>query len=190
MAAFRKEVPELPPDHPALRRVETVNHTVCADQTPESVPVWIYEWPQFAVFLAVTMQKEALFAMRDPLARVNVMCYGEGKALNWHVDRSEFTTSLLLQEPSGGGEFHYRSNLRSNDDPNHDGVARVLEGNDPGAGQWRCRREPSMSSAAGTSCTGSRPATGRSRATSRCSPATNGPASCSAEQVGFYGRAA
>lgn len=128
---FRKEVSGLPAEHPALRMVDTINHTVCGDQISQSVPLWVYEWPQFAVFLAATMDKETLFAMRDPLARVNVMSYREGEALNWHFDRSEFTTTLLLQEPSGGGEFQYRSNLRSDNDPNYDGVARLLEGKDP-----------------------------------------------------------
>jgi hypothetical protein len=70
---FKKEIPGLPADHPALHRVETVNHTVCSDQIPESIPLWIYEWPQFAVFLAATMNKEMLFTMRDALARVNVL---------------------------------------------------------------------------------------------------------------------
>ena len=127
---FRKEVPGLSPDHPALKRVETVNHTVCGDQIGESVPAWIYEWPQFAVFLAATMEKEALFTMRDPLARVNVMSYRDGEALNWHFDRSEFTTTLLLQAPGEGGEFEYRSDLRTGTDPNYDGVARLLNGED------------------------------------------------------------
>lgn len=129
---FKKEVPGLAPDHPALRKVDTINHTVCSDQIAQSVPMWIYEWPQFAVFLAATMAKEALFTMRDPLARMNVMCYREGEALNWHFDRSEFTTTLLLQAPTGGGDFEYRSDLRTDSDPNYDGVARLLEGKDTG----------------------------------------------------------
>lgn len=128
---FRKDVAGLAPDHPALRWVETVNHTVCGDQIPESVPLWIYEWPQFAVFLAATVGKETLYAMRDPLARVNVMAYREGEALNWHFDRSEFTTTLLLQAPAAGGEFQYRPQLRTDSDPNYDGVARLLIGQDP-----------------------------------------------------------
>ena len=127
---FKKDVPGLPADHPALHRVETINHTVCSDQIPESVPLWIYEWPQFAVFLAATMNKETLFAMRDPLARVNVLAYREGEALNWHFDRSEFTTTLLLQAAEAGGEFQYRSDLRTDTDPNYDGVARLLIGQD------------------------------------------------------------
>lgn len=128
---FRKEVPGLAADHPALRMVDTINHTVCGDQLEQTVIDWIYSWPQMAVFLAATMDKAALFTMADPLARMNIMRYGEGEALNWHFDRSEFTTTLLLQEPSGGGEFLYRTNLRSDTDPNYDGVARVLEGKDP-----------------------------------------------------------
>ncbi len=127
---FMKEIPGLSADHPALHLVETVNHTVCSDQIPESVPLWIYEWPQFAVFLAATMNKEMLFAMRDPLARVNVLAYRKGEALNWHFDRSEFTTTLLLQAADAGGEFQYRSNLRTDADPNYDGVARRLVGQD------------------------------------------------------------
>jgi hypothetical protein len=128
---FKKTVPGLAPDHPALRMVDSMNHTVCYDQIPQSVPSWIYEWPQFAVFLAAAMEKDNLFTMRDPLARVNVMSYREGEALNWHFDRSEFTTTLLLQAPTGGGDFEYRTDLRTDADPNYDGIARLLDGKDP-----------------------------------------------------------
>ncbi|MFN0194213.1 MAG: 2OG-Fe(II) oxygenase [Aestuariivirga sp.] len=128
---FKKEIPGLTPDHPALAFKETVNHTICADQVPESVPMWIYEWPPFMVFLAATMELPSLYAMLDPLARVNVMAYREGEQLNWHFDRSEYTTTLLLQAPDEGGEFVYRSNLRSEGDPNYDGVAKLLRGEDP-----------------------------------------------------------
>jgi hypothetical protein len=128
---FRKEIPGLAPDHPALALCETVNHTVCADQITQSVPVWIYEWSHFITFLAAAMGKDALFPARDDLARVNVMAYRDGEALNWHFDRSEFTTTLLLQAPEQGGDFVYRTDLRSDDDPNYDGVARLLRGEDP-----------------------------------------------------------
>ncbi len=58
------------------------------------------------------------------------MEYRASEALNWHFDRSEFTTTLLLQAPDGGGNFEYRSDLRSDDDPNYEGVAALLEGRD------------------------------------------------------------
>lgn len=127
---FRKEIPELPGGHPALQKVQTINHTVCADQIPQSIPLWIYEWSPFITFLAATMGKEALYPMRDPLARVNIMAYRDGEALNWHFDRSEFTTTLLLQAPERGGDFIYRTGLRSEVEPNYEGVARLLRGED------------------------------------------------------------
>jgi hypothetical protein len=127
---FRKSVPGLAPGHPALAEVETVNRTLCGDQIGGPV-ARLYDWPEFATFLAATMGKDRLYPMADPLARVNAMAYGAGQGLNWHFDRAEFTTTLLLQAPAGGGSFDYRTDLRSETDPNFDGVARLLRGEDP-----------------------------------------------------------
>jgi len=134
---FCPEIPGLTPDHPALRLCETVNHTICADQIPGTSLLRLYEWPPFAAFLAAVMQKPRLHTMADPLARLNVMAYRDGEALNWHFDRSEFTTTMLLQAPEAGGEFDYRTDLRTESDPNFDGVARLLEGADPAVERLR-----------------------------------------------------
>jgi len=74
------------------------------------------------------MDKPVLLKMEDPPARVNVMSYASGEALNWHFDRSEFKTTLLLQAPDGGGEFELDKDLRSDNDPNYKGVADLLTG--------------------------------------------------------------
>lgn len=128
---FKKSLPDLPDDHPALTTFHTSNRTICADQMGQAIVIRLYEWPPFATFLAAVMGKPRLWTMDDPLARVNVMAYGEGQALNWHFDRSEFTTTLLLQAPEAGGEFEYAKDLRSEDDPNYDGVTRLLAGEEP-----------------------------------------------------------
>jgi hypothetical protein len=94
---FMKSVPGLPDNHPALVKTKTTNHTVCADQIPTSIVAYIYEWAPLILFLSATMDKHALYPMRDWLARMNVMAYRDGEALNWHFDRSEYTTTLLLQ---------------------------------------------------------------------------------------------
>ena len=73
----------------------------------------IYEWTPLAEFLARVTRKLRLYLMDDPLVRANVMSYHHGEALNWHFDRSEFTTTLLLQAPDAGGEFQYRNGLRT-----------------------------------------------------------------------------
>jgi hypothetical protein len=127
---FRKEIPELAADHPALVKVDTINHTVCADQIPQGLIMYIYEWAPFIMFLTACVGKDALYPMRDALARVNVMAYHDGETLNWHFDRSEFTTTLLLQAPEQGGDFVYRTDLRTETDPNYDGVAKLLRGQD------------------------------------------------------------
>ena len=127
---FLKDVTGVSPDHPALRKATTQNRKICADQMPDSLVMKIYEWPPLIKFLATVMEKPVLYTMEDPMARVNVFNYQQGEQLNWHFDRSEFTTTLLLQPPTDGGKFLYRRGLRSDDDPNYDGVANVLAGND------------------------------------------------------------
>ena len=127
---FVDEIEGLDPDHPALRRFTTINHTICGDQSPGSVITRIYEWQPLIDFLAAVIGKSRLYPMADPLGRINVMAYHEGEQLNWHFDRAEFTTTVLLQAPASGGEFQYRSVLRSESDPNYDGVARLLAGED------------------------------------------------------------
>jgi hypothetical protein len=134
---FLKSIDGLAEDHPALTRFETSNQTLCADQLARTALLRLYEWPEFARFLAAAMDLRELHVMADPLARVNVMSYQQGQALNWHFDRSEFTTTLLLQAPDTGGAFEYRSDLRSAEDPNYEGVAEMLRGNDPQVQQLR-----------------------------------------------------
>jgi hypothetical protein len=128
---FSDDPPGIEPDHPALDLQKTINHTLCGDQLGNNPIKAIYEWPALAEFLSGVMQKQALFVMDDPLAGVNVLTYYEGEGLNWHFDRSEFTTTILLQAPVAGAEFQYRQNLRSDNNPNYDGVAKLLKNQDP-----------------------------------------------------------
>lgn len=125
---FKNTVDGLPEDHPALRKFVTTNHTLCADQIPESLLLKIYEWPELAQFLAAVMGKERVYTMDDPIACMNVLAYREGEALNWHFDRSEFTTTLLIQSAQDGGVFEYCQDLRSDEEPNYDGVAQLIDG--------------------------------------------------------------
>lgn len=128
---FLKELPGVPAEHPALTRFHTINHTLCADQLAGTLVERIYEWHPLVEFIARVLGKPQLFLMDDPLARVNVLEYRPGEALNWHFDRSVYTTTLLIQPADEGGEFEYRSGLRTDDDPNYEGVGRMLRGEDP-----------------------------------------------------------
>jgi len=127
---FDDDIDDIAADHPALARVETINHTLCGDQLAEPLRQ-IYYWSGLTDFLARVMHKPKLYPMDDPLACANVLGYYEGEGLNWHFDRSEFTTTLLLQSPRQGGDFQYRRDLRSDQDPNYEGIARLLRDQDP-----------------------------------------------------------
>jgi hypothetical protein len=129
---FDDAVGGLPADHSALQRFDTVHHTLCDDQLAGTLVHELYEWAPLRMFLARVLDKPHLYLMSDALARVNVIRYSAGETLNWHFDRSLFTTTLLIQAADEGGEFEYRSNLRSDTDANHAGVARVLAGADDG----------------------------------------------------------
>jgi len=128
---FLDHVAGLASDHPALTRFKTINHTLCGDQLAGTIVQKIYEWPPLVEFIARALGVPRLYLMDDPLARFNVMEYRPGEALNWHFDRSRYTTTLLIRAAEAGGEFEYSSNLRRDDDPNYDGVGRLLAGAGP-----------------------------------------------------------
>lgn len=124
---FQPQVAGVDPSHPVLKQFETENHTVCADQIPDNPLLAVYYWQPFINFLARVMDKPAIYPMNDDLSCLNVMAHKNGEALNWHFDRSEFTTTLLLQAPDQGGEFQYKTGLRTDTNPNYDGIGNFLQ---------------------------------------------------------------
>jgi hypothetical protein len=122
------DIPEAIKD-PAYQQ-RSSNHTLTADQLDGLIIRQIHQWRPLARFLEVVLDKPSLYPMADPMAGLNVMGYGAGDQIGWHFDRAEFTVTLLLRRPKTGGTFQYRHNLRSATDPNHDGVARLLSGED------------------------------------------------------------
>ena len=125
---FRERIEGLAADHPALARFQTINHTLCGDQLTDTIVGRIYEYQPLVQFIARTIGVPRLYLMDDPLARVNVMEYRPGEALNWHFDRARYTTTLLIQAAESGGEFEYASGLRSDADENYAGVGRFVAG--------------------------------------------------------------
>ncbi len=126
---FLPTLEDIGPDHPAAQEFETSNRPVCGDQLSHCPLTDIYSWPPLANFIAAVMGKPALYIMDDEIARLNVMDYGPGQALNWHFDRSEFTTTLLLQAPTEGGEFEYQAGLRTDESTDYEALGKFL--NDP-----------------------------------------------------------
>jgi hypothetical protein len=128
---FSDTVEGLDSGHGALAPLHTANRTLCGDDLTGSAVDRLYRWPPLRRFIADICAMPELHLLADPLACLNAMAYGDGEALDWHFDRAAFSTTLLLQRPDTGGEFMYRKDLRTDTDPNHDGVARLLAGGDP-----------------------------------------------------------
>ena len=128
---FSDTVDGLEPTDGALVQLRTSNRTLCGDDLAGTAVDRVYRWPPLRRFVADICSLRDLHLLADPLACLNAMAYGDGEALGWHFDRAGFTTTLLLQRPMVGGQFTYRKDLRTDADPNHDGVARLLAGDDP-----------------------------------------------------------
>jgi hypothetical protein len=119
----------LPGDHP--RNVANISDLGCIadDQIPpDSMLRRVYDAPEVREAIAAILDVPALHQYEDPLGSLNVNLQRAGQQLNWHYDNADFVTTVLLQEPDGGGAFEYCPNLRRPDDENYDGVARVLRG--------------------------------------------------------------
>lgn len=61
----------------------------------------------------------------------------EGDQDGWHYDPNDGVVTLQLQTPDEGGAFEYAPYIRSNDDENYQGVARLFESPDTEATHQR-----------------------------------------------------
>ncbi|NCF48610.1 MAG: 2OG-Fe(II) oxygenase [Bacteroidetes bacterium] len=125
---------DLGPEHVFNRQITSSKGCITTDQIPPSSGLHIvYEAPEFRAFLAQIVGEAELDEYADPLSSINVHFAGDGQELGWHFDNSSFAVTLLLQAPTGGGEFQYVRDLRDADagDLNFTGVEAVLDGRTP-----------------------------------------------------------
>ncbi len=130
---FEPPEPGLPPDHPRRRLGRTAKGGVAYDRIPAGAGLRrLYEWDALTGFIAALLGVARLYRHADPLAALNLNVFGAGQGLDWHFDRADFSVTLSLQTPDEGGVFEYVPRLRSETEPNYNGVARVLAGSDIG----------------------------------------------------------
>jgi hypothetical protein len=92
---YFSKTPLIPPPPAAVRKkLTSCNHTLTCDQLTGTVIRRIYEWPPLCDFLAGVFETGHLYPMADPLARLNVMGYGNGDRLNWHFEAARFSTGV------------------------------------------------------------------------------------------------
>ena len=123
---------DLPEGHARRRRYRTRMGGIGYDFLPNDSPTRaLYEWAEFTRFITAVTGEPELYTCADPLVSCVISVLEPGDMHAWHYDQNDFVVSLLLEGAERGGEFEYAPNIRSEDDENYAGVARMLDG-DPG----------------------------------------------------------
>ena len=125
---------EWPADHPCSQRHPCRYHQVLNYQIANDSPLrQIYYFQPLTDFLRELCGFETFYRSDCPHLALSAKIAGDGDTDGWHFDTNDVVFSLLLQEPERGGEFEYAPYLRSREDENYAGVARVIDDPDGGA---------------------------------------------------------
>lgn len=123
----------VPAEHPRARTVRSAKNGIAYDYIPADAPLRrLYEHDDLTRFIAAVLGKAVLYRSADPLDALQITTFNAGQELGWHFDRSEFSVTVMYQPAQAGGDFLYVPGLRADDDPNYDGVQRVLDGDHSG----------------------------------------------------------
>lgn len=119
---------DLPENHPLLRKGKRCLSQVAADLIPQAYLLrQLYEDEMMVNFLGAILD-QPVYRNQDPYQSLNISVMNQGGCQQWHFDSGNMVTTLLLQEPEGGGEFEYAPAIRSETDENFEAVQSVLDG--------------------------------------------------------------
>ena len=126
----RESDPSLPSHHPANLFFDASYTMLAADVLPEHFALkTLYAWPPMIRFVCDITGSAQLYVSEDTFQPVNVLCSASGDRSAWHFDSwNAFTMTLSLQAADSGGDFQLVPNIRSKDNPNHQALAEVLQG--------------------------------------------------------------
>ena len=115
------------PDHPRALLQRSAKKAIAFDQIPGDAAVRrLYESDDLTRFIADVLGKPALYRSADPLDALEIAIFDDGDELGWHFDNSEFSVTVMYQQPEACGHFDYYPALRSGHDQNYPAVRRVL----------------------------------------------------------------
>jgi hypothetical protein len=127
--------PDLSPDDVTQRQEPTFVGSVPYDRLADGGALkQLYHWDPLKDFIAAILDKDPLFRFADPLGACSINVFVDGGQHGWHFDESEFTITLMLQQPGEGGLFEYVPQIRGLDNEKEI-VQGVLEGNRQGVMQ-------------------------------------------------------
>ena len=76
----------------------------------------LYLWEPLRQFIGSVLGKGEIYRLADPLGACSINVFVDGGKHGWHFDESEFSVTLMLQQPQVGGAFEYVTGVRGNDD--------------------------------------------------------------------------
>ena len=119
----------LPPDHPVRRFHYRNNAFLCRDRFAAGDWVDRLFWRmELLEFIRDCLGLTQLFHYADPMSGYLINVQEDGENFPWHFDTNEFTISVMLQKPEGGGVFEYAPAIRNSRSENYDAVAAVMAG--------------------------------------------------------------
>lgn len=120
---------DLAADHPLRRKGKRNLAQVATDLIPsDSLLYQLYHSTEMLQLLTAIIG-QPVYRNEDPYQSLNISVMNQGGCQQWHFDSGNMVTTLLLQEPEGGGAFEYSPGIRSDIDENFDKVKAVLDGN-------------------------------------------------------------
>ncbi|MDA0219922.1 MAG: hypothetical protein O3B22_10125 [Proteobacteria bacterium] len=124
----QKPNPDRPADHPMNMFFDARYRMMAYDLFDPAGPLpRFYGWKPVREMIAAILGLPELHLNDDPYQPANIICYGDGDRSTWHFDRgNEFTTTLMLQEPEGGGVFEIAPEIWPDDEHDPADLRRVL----------------------------------------------------------------
>jgi len=119
----------LPSNHPVRRFQYRKNAFLCRDRF--SAVDWVdrlFLRMELLEFVRDCLGLTQLYHYADPMSGYLINVQEEGESFPWHFDTNEFTISVMLRKPEGGGVFEYVPAIRNSRSENYDAVAAVMDG--------------------------------------------------------------
>jgi hypothetical protein len=109
--------PDLPADDSARRQEATFVGSVAYDLLGDSSLLKrLYLWEPLRHFVGAVLGKDEFYRLADPLGACSINVFVDGGQHGWHFDESEFSVTLMMQQPTTGGDFEYVTGIRGHDD--------------------------------------------------------------------------
>ncbi len=107
---------DLPADDVARRQEKTFVGSVAYDLLGESSMLKrLYLWEPLRHFIGSVLGKSEFYRLADPLGACSINVFVDGGQHGWHFDESEFSVTLMMQQPEIGGAFEYVTGIRGVD---------------------------------------------------------------------------